>query len=103
MRLQPEPWPLCSVPTGVLGQLSLFAPVLLAFLPSTSGYLETCLGLGHPFPHAQGQARYSMDTLDPAAVGAGAPAPSPPATLWLSLYALPPLVFLVLTVFIRWS
>lgn len=62
MRLQPEPWPLGSVPTGVLGQLSLFAPVLPAFLPSTSGYAEMCLGLGQPSPHAQGRARYSMDT-----------------------------------------
>lgn len=63
MRLQPESWPLGSVPVGVLGQLSLFAPVLPAFLPSTSGYAETCLGLGQwqLFPHAQGQVRYSMD------------------------------------------
>lgn len=63
VRLQPESWPLGSVPTGVLGQLSLFAPVLPAFPPSTSGYAETCLGLGQRqlFPHAQGQARYSMD------------------------------------------
>lgn len=50
-RLQPEPWPLGSVPADASGQLSPFAPALPALFPSSSGYSEMCLGLGaSPFP-----------------------------------------------------
>lgn len=54
---------------------------------------------GGPLPHGQGQARYSTDTLDPAPVGAGAPAPFPTTVPWLFLQALPPFVFLVCSVY----
>lgn len=101
-RLQPEPWPLGSVPADASGQLSPFAPALPALFPSSSGYSRDVPRAGGiPLPHAQGPAWYSTDRLDPAPVGAGTPVPSPAAP-WLSLQALPPFVFLVFAVFICW-
>ena len=97
--LQTELWPLDSVPADVSGQLSPFAMVLPALFPFL-GTQRHASGWGQPPSPHPGTVQYGTNMLHPDLVGAGALAPSPTATPWLSLQVLPPFVF-VFAVFIR--